>query len=226
MSEPGSIHALEDALLARAKALADEYIAHGREAQILILDETNARLRRCEEQETQLAESLAERLYKQRVQAGELIMRAELDHLRWTWVQSILAKVKAYLARLAEDEVNYLPILAQLFKQAAEAIERDELVARVNTADMERLGGRWGDWAGPLLPGKHVILSTKPIDCLGGILVQSRDERIRFDNTFEGRMERLQDELQRVILERLSAAIISNAAWGTSAGMFDASLLT
>ena len=38
---------------------------------------------------------------------------------------------------------------------------------------------------------------------LGGILVRSDDNRIRVDNTFEGRMERLGRGLHQIIIERL-----------------------
>lgn len=224
MSEAASVQALEEALLERAKTLADEYRTQGREVRERILKEADARLRRLEEQETLLAKSLGERHYRQRVQAGELALRAELDRLRWTWVQSTMEKAKERLTHLAEDEAGYLPILGQLFKQASEAIERDKLVAHVNARDLKRLGKRWESWSGPLVPGKTVMLSSEPFDCLGGVLVQSRDERIRVDNTFEGRMERLQDQLQRVILERLSAAMKSDAARGSLAGMLDVSL--
>jgi V/A-type H+/Na+-transporting ATPase subunit E len=219
MSEAGSVQALQEALLSRAQALASEYLVHGREVRELILGETNVNLRRCEEQETLLAKSLGERIYKQRVQAGELAMRAELDRLRWAWVQSTLEKAQAYLSRLAENEADYLPILAQLFKQAAGAIERDELVARVSSRDLERLCGRWDSWSGHLVPDKRIVLSSDPIDRMGGILLQSDDERIRVDNTFEGRMERLKDELQRVILERLFAAMPSEAVRDPLAGI-------
>ncbi|MCK9394089.1 MAG: V-type ATP synthase subunit E family protein [Methylobacter sp.] len=182
------------------------------------MGKTNASLHQREEQETLFAKSLGERIYRQRVQSGELAMSAELDRLRWTWVQSTLEKAQTYLSRLAEDENGYLPILARLLKQAAGAIERDELVARVSSRDMERLRGRWESWSGPLAPDKHIVLASEPIDCTGGILVQSHDERIRVDNTFEGRIERLQDELQRVILERLFAAMTASTEAGSFAG--------
>ncbi|MDD5035176.1 MAG: V-type ATP synthase subunit E family protein [Methylococcaceae bacterium] len=223
MSEAGSVQALEEALLSRAQALAGEYLTHGRETRELILEETNASLRRREEQETLLAKSLSERIYRQRVQAGELALCAELDRLRWTWVQSTLEKAQTHLSRLAEDENGYLPILAQLLKQAAGAIERDELLARVSSRDLERLCERWESWSGPLAPDKHIVLSSEPIDCMGGILLQSHDQRIRVDNTFEGRMERLQDELQRVILERLFADMTASAEAGSLAGKSGAS---
>lgn len=224
MSEASSVQALEEALLSRAQALAGEYLAHGRETRELILGETNASLHRREEQETLHAKSLGERIYRQRVQASELAMRAELDRLRWTWVQSTLEKAQTHLARLAEDENGYLPILARLLKQAAGVIERDELVARVSSRDRERLRGRWESWSGPLAPDKHIVLSPEPIDCTGGILLQNHDQRIRVDNTFEGRLERLQDELQRVILERLFAAVMASTEAGSLAGKSGASL--
>jgi V/A-type H+-transporting ATPase subunit E len=46
-------------------------------------------------------------------------------------------------------------------------------------------------------------LSESPIETLGGVVVASADGRIRVDNTFEGRLDRLRARVQQVILERL-----------------------
>jgi V/A-type H+-transporting ATPase subunit E len=45
---------------------------------------------------------------------------------------------------------------------------------------------------------------------MGGARVECGDQSIRVDNTFEGRAERLQDELHRVVLERLFASVTDN----------------
>ena len=51
--------------------------------------------------------------------------------------------------------------------------------------------------------GKQIRLAADPIETLGGLLVRSEDNRIRIDNTFEGRRERLRLRIQQEILERL-----------------------
>ena len=51
--------------------------------------------------------------------------------------------------------------------------------------------------------GKRIQLSTLPVDTLGGILIRSDDNRIRVDNTFEGRLDRLGRRLHQTIIERL-----------------------
>jgi V/A-type H+/Na+-transporting ATPase subunit E len=209
MSAADPVRSLQEALLHRAQTLADEYLQHGREVRERIAEESAAVLRRREEQETRLAKSLGERLYRQRLQAGKLALRAELEHLRWTWMHAIFEKLQARLVHLVADESAYLPILAKLFMQAAEAIERDQLVAQLNATDLQRLRGRWESWSAELVPSKKVLLSSDPIDCMGGILLLSHDKRIRVNNTFEGRLERLQDELQRLIQEHFFGSALA-----------------
>lgn len=204
MSEADAVKALEEALLARARVLADEYRARGRESRQRILQEAHERLRQREEEETLRAKALAERIKRRRIQAGELKMRAELDRLCWTRMEAALAKARHQLARFSEDEARYLPVLRQFLEQAAKAIECDELVAQVNARDLKRLTARWEAWSN--IPAKRVHLSPQPIECTGGVMVQSRDERIRMDNTFEGRLERLQNKLYQTVLDQLFAA--------------------
>ncbi len=211
MTAADPVRSLQEALLHRAQTLADEYLQHGQEARERIAEESAVMLRRREKEETLLAKSLGERRYRQRLQAGKLALRAELEHLRWTWMQATLEKLQASLVHLVENESAYLPIVAKLFVQAADAIERDQLVAQLNATDLQRLGGRWESWSAELVPAKKVLLSSDPIDCTGGIVLHSRDKRIRVDNTFEGRLERLQDELQRLIQEHLFGTASASA---------------
>ncbi len=53
---------------------------------------------------------------------------------------------------------------------------------------------------------KQISLNTTPISCAGGVIISSEDGLIRFDNSFEGREERLADRLHQLILERLFPA--------------------
>ncbi|HKB55340.1 MAG TPA: V-type ATP synthase subunit E family protein, partial [Ramlibacter sp.] len=63
----------------------------------------------------------------------------------------------------------------------------------------------WQNHAQRAAPGKQLKLSDEPLDSIGGVLVGSVDGNIRFDNTFEGRMERMGETLQRVVADRLIA---------------------
>lgn len=203
MNQPDQVETLKAALLERGQRLADEYLAEGRRRRQAVLKEAEELVNRHEEREKLRAKALAERLFRQQVQAGELREQAELDELRWSLLQAVMGKVRDGLEQLTDDEASYLPVLEELLKQGAAAIERDRLTARLNARDLERLKLRWEAWTHDLVAGKSIQMSDDSLNCVGGVLVQSEDERIRVDNTFEGRMERLWEPLQELIEEHL-----------------------
>jgi V/A-type H+/Na+-transporting ATPase subunit E len=206
MSNNDQITGLESTLLARAQKLAEEYKTSGQHVRQQILAEANQRLRIEEEREVLAAKARAERAYQQRVQAAELELHSELDHLRWELVNTILDYLPARLTELAADDTRYLPLLLSWLREAALAIERDHLVVQVNQRDLPRLKNDWAKFAGEAAPGKKLELSEQPLDSIGGVLVSSADGDIRFDNTFEGRMEKMDEALQGAIVEQLLLA--------------------
>jgi V/A-type H+/Na+-transporting ATPase subunit E len=203
MSDGNDISGLETALAERARKLADEHLVNGRQARELILTETRQRLHIEEEREELAAKARAERAYQQRVQAAELDLRAGLDRLRWELANAALTKLPPRLSALAEDEVRYLPLVRDYMRACAQAIERDELIVQLNARDLPRMEKDWTQYAIEAAPGKRLTLSPDPLNSIGGVLMVSADGDIRFDNTFEGRMERLAETLQGAIAEWL-----------------------
>jgi len=191
------------ALAERAEKLAGEHLASGRLARERILSETRQRLRIEEQREVLAAKAQAERAYQQQVQSAELSLRADLDRVRWELVNAVLDDLPARLAELAGDDASYLPLLRDYLREGAESIERDELVVRVNARDLPRLRKDWEKYAKEAAPGKRLTLSPETLDGTGGVLIVSSDGNIRLDNTFEGRMERLEETLQSAVAERL-----------------------
>jgi V/A-type H+-transporting ATPase subunit E len=205
MNDVAKVDDLKAALLTRAKSLADEYLERARRGREHILEEANERLRLNEERETLNAKALADRVYRRRVQSSELRLQADLDQLRWSLVESVMTGVRERLIQLVEDNKTYLPMLQGFLAQAAQAIERDKLTAQVNARDLKRLRARWDEFAKQVAPTKEITLN-KGGDWIGGIVVQSQDTTISVDNTFEGRITRLQDELNNLVSERLFAS--------------------
>ena len=202
-SKAPDISGLETALAERAQKLSDEHLTRGHQARERILAETRQRLHIEEEREVLSAKAQAERVYQQRIQAAELDLRAGLDRLRWELAHAVLAKLPGRLQEQAVDEACYLPLLLSYLREAAREIERDELVAQLNQRDWQRFHDEWGNLAQQAAPGKRLTLSPETLDSIGGVLVTSTDGNIRFDNTFEGRMERLGEILQGAVTERL-----------------------
>jgi len=197
---------LESALLAHARKLAEEYLADARKRQQQITEDSNAQLRAQEERAGLSAKAHAERIYQQRIQAADLELRAGVERVRWSLVTTVLDALPARLAELAQDESRYPPVLETWLRAGIRSIERDELVVRVNRRDLERLSRDWPRYLGAVAAGKTVRLSEEALDCTGGVLLASADGRIRLDNTFEGRMHRLDETLRRVVAQVLVPA--------------------
>ncbi|CAK0757594.1 V-type ATP synthase subunit E [Gammaproteobacteria bacterium] len=198
-----NVEELERALLARAQALAGEYLERARRSRDRVLNEENERLRLREEREAMMAKALGERVYRRQVQQAELLRHEELDRLRWILIRGVMDVLPERLARLANDEDRYLQILGRFLADAARAIERDDLVCELNVTDLQRLRTRWDAFALAAVPERHITLHLQPRFCNGGLLLRTADDRIRVDNTFEGRLARMEERLERVIREQL-----------------------
>lgn len=195
---------LESAILAQAGRLASEYREHAERSRDNILRDARERLHLREEREVLLGKAKAERAYRRLVQSNELQLHKEMDHLRWNLVEGISERLAERMRLMPRSEPEaYKGLLQTLLGKGVHAIERDILVAEVNRQDLQWLQPLWESFSEKAAAGKRVELSGVPIDTLGGILVRSEDNRIRVDNTFEGRMERLGRDLHQIIIERL-----------------------
>jgi V/A-type H+-transporting ATPase subunit E len=194
---------LERAILARAERLAGEYRERANRSRDSILREASERLRLRESREEAIAKSLADRTFRQRVQASELKMQSHLDRVRWNLVQDVERRLADRMRELIKDETTYATWLEALVVNAVGAIERPSLRVQANAADGKRLRAAWADIVAKAPEGRELTLDEDPIDTLGGVLVLSDNGHIRVDHTFEGRLERLRPRVQQVILERL-----------------------
>jgi len=112
-------------------------------------------------------------------------------------------RLKVRMQDLMEDEGTYIALLQDLLAAAAGQIEGADLVVEANTADHKRLAATWASLSEVAAPGRRLTLADEPINTLGGVLVRNTDNTMRVDNTFEGRLDRLRQTVQQVILERL-----------------------
>jgi len=198
------VEELERALIARAERLASAYREMTQRSRDNTLREASERLRLREQREEAIARSLGERHFRQQVQASEIKLQSHLDRVRWNLVTDVEARLRDRLRTyMMEQEEAYHQTLERYLAQAANHIEADDLIAEVNAHDHQRLAPLWETIASRAAPAKCLRLAERPIQCLGGVRVSSADQRIRVDNTFEGRLERLRVRIQQVILERL-----------------------
>ena len=200
------VQELEQAILSRAERLAAEYRERARRSRDNILREAAERLRLREQREESIAKALGERTYRQQVQANELKMQSQLDQVRWNLVEDVERRLAERMqVFMLQNEADYLEMLRVQLAESARQIERDELVVEANAQDQQRLKSQWERFV-EAAAGKQIRLAADPIETPGGLLVRSEDNRIRIDNTFEGRMRRLHERLHQQIVERLLPA--------------------
>lgn len=194
---------LEGLLAAQAMALADQHLHKAREASEQIKQELQARLRKLEEGEELRYQLEAERLCRQIIQTSKLRIDSEHDRLRWALAQDALHEVRKRLEQLIQDTPRYHAVLQGYLTEAVQAMPEGELVAELNPRDLDALRPHWDELAAQAAPGRKVELAPLAEHASGGMLVRTRDGRLRVDNTFEGRLARMQDEVLGVIMDRL-----------------------
>ena len=205
MSDDTAVHDLERALLERAHKLAEEYLERANATRERIIKEENERLRLREEREILAAGATAERLYHRRVQANELKLQAELDNLRWQLVVEVRRAMMQRLAGLCEEQAFYHDTLRSYLRQALAAMPKGELVVQLNARDHQQLSASWEAFLGDIASTHTLTLSDQHHSGSGGLVVYSSNAKMKFDNTFEGRAERLDEPLNQAIIERLFA---------------------
>lgn len=215
-SETQQVKALQQAILERASALSAEHVAQGELTRAKIIGDAREKVKLMEQKELLAAQVHAEREYHRLVQASELRIQAELDRNRWGLVQAVMDKLSKQLRELRADEPRYLEIFARLLRQGVETIGQRKLVASVSNDDLSRFRENWDDIVKKSCGGKiSVKLAPEACDCSGGVRLVSEQGDVMLDNTFEGIIGRRQDDLQRLIFERMFSTM------ATRGGVFD-----
>jgi V/A-type H+-transporting ATPase subunit E len=205
MNTNTQLEQLESAIRQRSQTLADNQLQAAQQERDKILAESAKRLQQREERETEIAKAAAEQEYRRRVQASEIKMQAELDQLRWTLVQSVITDLHEHLKELSQQQETYISLLKQYLKSAAQRFDETELVVEVNAYDYELLAPQWEENS---VPEKRCTLSASTENLTGGLLVRNQADRIRVDNTFDGLIARLENELYQIITSQLFASAI------------------
>lgn len=213
VDESAQVRALQQAILERARQLADEHVDQGEMTRKKIISDAREKIKLMEQKELLAARVNAEREYHRRVQADELRIQAELDRNRWGLVQSVMDNVKQQLHEFHQDPKRYLTIFKKLLSQAVAAMPGEDLVAHINSDDLTHFASRWDSLVVECCgAGAKISLSNEACDCSGGVKLLSASGDVMVDNTFEGIMERRDKELQQLIFERLFSTVSAMGA--------------
>ncbi|WP_213458261.1 V-type ATP synthase subunit E family protein [Thiocapsa sp.] len=137
------VQELEQAILARAERLAGEYRDRANRSRDSILREAAERLRMRESREESIAKTLADRTFRQQVQASELKMQTHLDRMRWNLVQDVERALAGRMKAFSEDLGRYEPWLESLIVRAANLIEEKSMIRLASRSIHIALAERW-----------------------------------------------------------------------------------
>ncbi|MFP3282471.1 MAG: V-type ATP synthase subunit E [Nitrososphaeria archaeon] len=103
-----------------------------------------------------------------------------------------------------ERDAKYEKILEALLHEASQAIGSADLVvkpAKPDAAVVKKLLARISK--GKRFKGISFRLSEDAVDSIGGLVVESADGRVSYDNTFEARLARYQETIKGAIFEEI-----------------------
>ena len=96
-NQTDQVSTLKQAMLDRARKLANEHIAQGNLSRQHIMQDAREKIQLMEQKELLAAKALAEREYLRTVQASEIHLQAEMDRNRWGMVRVVMEKLNNYL---------------------------------------------------------------------------------------------------------------------------------
>ncbi len=110
--------------------------------------------------------------------------------------------VQDSLSAVAEKRpAAYEKALAKLIAEGAQVIGKDAVVY-CNAKDKKLVGSIAKELNSK--SGLKLSIGDKAIDATGGVILQSSDGTIRYDNTLEARLDRIRPQLRREIVDVLS----------------------
>jgi len=207
MSDEKDTQALADALLERARRLAEEERKLAEHERERLLRNAGERLAQQRERAEKKATQRAEQHYRRLVQRAEQEVRAKLEKLRWTLIQAVLADLKASLNSLHSDPEKYRKLLHELLREGLAALPDEKLRARLNDRDHAMFETDWARLLGESGGSSDIELSGERCNSSGGLLLHNVNGDVRLDNTFEARLERLTPEIAQGIDEILFGSL-------------------
>ncbi|MDV3104654.1 V-type ATP synthase subunit E [Thermococcus waiotapuensis] len=136
---------------------------------------------------------------KQRIIANaKLEVRKKKLAVQEELIREVLSALRERLSSLPDEE--YFETLVKLAREGVEELGLQEVMVSSNGRTLELISGRLNEFSSKI--GARVILG-EPLNTIGGIVVSDPVGKIRVDNTFESRIERMESELRAEIAKAL-----------------------
>ena len=136
----------------------------------------------------------ADKLQKQITGSATLEARNKQLLLVEDSVEKVFAKAIEQLNDLVRNE-DYTKLVTQLLDESVKGLGTSDVVIECNSKDKSVVQSILSKFSG-------ATLSPNTVDCLGGIIVKSKDGSMKLDNTIDARIERLKPLIRKDIAIR------------------------
>lgn len=133
----------------------------------------------------------AEKIEKQIVGSSDLESRNKQLKLVAGSVQKVFNKAVEQI-KSANRDANYSKLIETLLSEATDTLGTKEVNISTNSKDKEIVNSLLSKF-----PGSQ--LSSDTIDCLGGVVVASKDGSMSFNNTIDARLDRMKPLIRKEI---------------------------
>ena len=133
----------------------------------------------------------ADKVEKQIVGSSELDVRNKQLLLLEEGVTKVFSKALDQIAN-TERSGDYSNLIKTLLDEATKILGTTEVIVFTNTKDKDVVQSALSKFSG-------AELSSDTIDCIGGIIIKSKNGTMTFDNTIDARIERLKPLIRKEI---------------------------
>ena len=133
----------------------------------------------------------AEKIEKQIIGSSDLEARNKQLLILEEAVDKVFSKALDQISN-ADRSGDYSNLIKTLLEEATQILGTSSIVVSTNNKDKSVVESTLSQF-----PGSE--LSSETIDCLGGIIVKSKDGAMTFDNTIDARIDRLKPLIRKEI---------------------------
>ena len=136
----------------------------------------------------------ADKLQKQIIGSASLEARNKQLLLVEDSVEKVFTKALEKLNDLVRNE-DYTKLVTQILGESVKGLATSDVIVECNSKDKSVVQSILSKFPG-------ATLSSNTINCLGGVIVKSKDGSMSFDNTIDARIERLKPLIRKDIAIR------------------------
>jgi V/A-type H+-transporting ATPase subunit E len=136
----------------------------------------------------------AEKIQKQIIGSSDLESRNKQLKLVAESVEKVFEKAVEKIKN-ANRDANYSKLINTLLTEATDTLGTKDVTIFTNSKDKEIVNSLLSKF-----PGSK--LSSKTIDCLGGVEVSSKDGSMSFNNTIDARLDRMKPLIRKEIAKK------------------------